>query len=166
MYKDDIVKLKENVDGSLWSLEKDKEYIVVETKWHNKETGQQDMLILRNKKGKKRRYYEHLFEKVIMSKNPLSENKVIKDLKDIWMKNDSEESRGAFAKLKEMEKEWEETIPKVKDKIKFTCGISKIKYPNKEFTIKKIIECIMFEKIILLKELRGSFKLSELVKIK
>ena len=173
MYTNDIVRLKEHTNGSLWNLKQMKEYIVEDTKYGNKSTGEQSMLVIRNEKGKKRKYYEHLFEKVKISELVIPSlilgcdtRENIKKLLETWIKYqwDTEENRNAYKKLKEIEEEWELTIPKLNDKIKFNQGIGKVKYQDRKFTIKKIINSSFFEKIILLKEIKGSFKLSEMEK--
>ncbi len=161
MYPNSIVKLKQGIDGSLWEIEKNKEYLVCDTGYSNKDTGEQRMLVLKNKKGKKRKYYEHLFEEIKITEKIDSEKEKNISLRETWLGDDSEQSKDAFKLLQERNLEWEKTIPKVRDKIKFNNGVLKMKFKGREFTIKKIIDSVFFEKIIILREMRGSFKLSD-----
>jgi hypothetical protein len=140
IYKDDFFKLKEEYKGEKnhWDIDENNIFVVQERKWENKSNGHVEMLLLRNSKGKLKKYYSYLFEKVEKEiKKEYSTPEYELNYK-IWRETrfDTEENRSAYKVLDKLSEEWKNKLRiKVNSKVKFIDGIERDKYKGRIFRI-------------------------------
>ena len=161
MWKGNAVKFKKD-NPNYWNIDEDKSYIVQDSCCK----GSQHFIILRNEKGKLRKYYEHLFEelKIVEPKD----KKEIKTLKEIWFKDDSEESKQAYEKLKELDGKWKSDMNLGKGvKVIFASGVEKDRFKDRIFVCQKEpVFDTLFSGYIKLKGLYGCYDVEKLKVVK
>jgi len=157
IYEAKFIRLKKGVPN-FWNINPERVYVVQDTKYNAGER----FLILRNKKGKLRQYYEDLFEEVKFEDT--IENPVIKDLMKTWMADDKEESHKAYDTLKERETEWQKEIPFKKGvRVMFIRGTETDKYKDRIFICSSDVKFTsMFNGVIRLAGLYGYHEIKKL----
>lgn len=165
IYKDSIVKLKEDVpDGDKYGLDKDTQYLVLDHSYARSATGHQDMLVIRNKKGKKRKYYERLFDEVKFDQTRIPEEYKLDY--DKWLnlgnKYTKQEEKDARERIYIIREEYNSGLPKKGTRIKFVNGPLSVKYKDRVFEIKMIKPNGLLDAIVKLKGLKESYRFNEM----
>ena len=111
-----------------WDIEPDKIQVVQATKY----TGDQGFLKLRNKKGKCRLYYKHLFRKT--EANPDPEDEENEKLIKTWLYGPEPDAKKAYEILKQKEKDFQANHPIRKGvKVRFIKEVEAGKYEGRIF---------------------------------
>lgn len=157
IHSGDFIKLKQGKNPAHYGLDANKIY--VSQGW-----GKGESVKLYNSKGKLRQYPDNLFDKIEKSfPEDIGLSQEIKELKAMWLKDDSPESKEAWKILQEKDKEWQERNPiRLGMKVKFKKGTEAGRYGSRIFKIIKIQQGGIFEKLVKLDGLYGFFRLSSL----
>ncbi|MFC1590971.1 hypothetical protein ACFL43_00440 [Thermodesulfobacteriota bacterium] len=162
MYEGSTVKFK-GENPEYWDLDPDKIYHVQDSEYK----GDQRVIKLRNKKGKLRRYYKHLFEEVKISE-PEHRDQELKNecerLKKIWLKDNSQESKDAFQKLKDLGTHWLGSLPFAKGvKVRFIKEKEAGRFEGRVFKCKtNMSEHGFFDAKVRLTGLYGTYSVNDL----